>query len=73
MATKPNYVKDQYTGAVVFTDANAYSQRKKQLDERKKQTQANNHSRRVINSMKNEINGLKKIVYDLIEDRGGSN
>lgn len=67
MATQAKYKKDPYTGAVVFTDVDAYSLRKKAIEANKLQSKANKESRISINSMKNEITGLKKLVYDLIE------
>ncbi len=69
MANKPNYVKDLKTGAVVFTDANAYSERKKVIAKQKEARLINKDARRSINSMRSEINGLKKLVHDLLEDR----
>ena len=67
MAKKPTYIKDTYTGAVIFTDVDEYSKRKKVIEQQKLATQSKKDSRRVINSMKNEIKGLKQIVYDLVE------
>jgi len=69
MATEPTYKKDPYTGAVIFTDVDAYTKRKRVIEEQKLNVQAKKDSRRVINSMKSEIKGLKKIVYDLVEAR----
>ena len=71
MPKEPTYVKDPYTGAVVFTDADAYSARKKVIERQKLSEKSKKDSKRSINSMKNEIKGLKKLVYDLIE--GGGN
>ena len=70
MPTEPKYHKDIYTGAVIFTDANAYSSRKKVIAKQKLANQAKKDSQRVINSLKNEVTGLKKLVYELIENRG---
>ena len=72
MATEPKYIKDPYTGAVIFTDANEYAKRKRLIAEQKIAKQVTKDSRRVINSMKAEINGLKQIVYDLVETRNRS-
>jgi len=70
MAAKPNYKKDPQTGAVIFTDVDAYAQRKKVIEKQRLQEKVQKDSKRSINSMKNEIKGLKKLVYDLIEDGG---
>ena len=70
MAKIPDYKKDENTGAVIFHDANAYAQRKKVIATNKLSEKAKKDSKRSINSMKNEIKDLKKLVYDLIEDKG---
>lgn len=69
MATEPNYIKDLKTGAVVFTDANAYSARKKVMAQQKVEKAIKKDAKRSINSMRSEINGLKKLVSDLLDDR----
>lgn len=69
MATEPNYIKDLKTGAVVFTDANAYAARKKVLAKQKIEKAIKKDAKRSINSMRSEINGLKKLVSDLLDDR----
>jgi hypothetical protein len=71
MAKELQYKKDPYTGAVIFTDTDAYTQRKKVIERHKLAEKANKDSKRSINSMKNEIKELKKLVHDLIE--GGGN
>tara|TARA_B110000263_G_C15305276_1_gene510030 strand:+ start:840 stop:1052 length:213 start_codon:yes stop_codon:yes gene_type:complete len=67
---EPTYTKDPRTGAVIFTDSGAYQQRKIAIQKQKEAQQVQTDSRRVINSMRSEIKGLKKLVYDLIENRG---
>lgn len=69
MATEPNYIKDLKTGAVVFTDANAYVARKKVMAQQKVEKAIKKDAKRSINSMRSEINGLKKLVSDLLDDR----
>ena len=69
MAKEPNYIKDLKTGAVVFTDANAYSARKKVMAQQKIEKAIKKDAKRSINSMRSEINGLKKLVSDLLDDR----
>ena len=71
MAKIPSYKKDEITGAVVFTDATAYVQRKKVIAKTKLAKKAEKDSKRSINSMKREIKDLKKLVYDLIENGAG--
>ena len=71
MAKLPTYKKDEETGAVIFTDANAYIQRKKVIEVNKLSAMVKKDSKRSINSMKREIKDLKKIVYDLIESKSG--
>ena len=70
MAKIPNYKKDEETGAVIFQDANAYAQRKKVIAQTKLSTIVKKDEHKRINSMKKEIKDLKKLVYDLIEDKG---
>ena len=70
MAKIPSYKKDEKTGAVIFTDATAYVQRKKVIQQTKLSNIAKKDSTKRINSMMNEIKDLKKLVYDLIEDKG---
>ena len=70
MATEPTYTKDPRTGAVIITYSGAYKQRKIAIKKQKDAQQVQTDSRRVINSMRSEIKGLKKLVYDLIENRG---
>jgi hypothetical protein len=70
MAKIPDYKKDEETGAVIFQDANAYAQRKKVIEKNKLSEMAKKDSKRSINSMKSEIRDLKKLVHDLIEDKG---
>jgi len=70
MAKIPHYKKDEETGAVIFQDANAYAQRKKVIEETKLSTMTKKDEHKRINSMKKEIKDLKKLVYDLIEDKG---
>ena len=70
MAKIPNYKKDEETGAVIFQDANAYAQRKKVIAQTKLSMQVKKDEHKRINSMKKEIKDLKKLVYDLIEDKG---
>ena len=69
MAKEPTYIKDLKTGAVVFTDANAYAARKKVLAKQKIEKAIKKDAKRSINSMRSEINGLKKLVSDLLDDR----
>ena len=71
MAKIPTYKKDEKTGAVIFTDANAYVQRKKVIEVNKLSAMVKKDSKRSINSMKREIKDLKQIVYDLIESKSG--
>ena len=71
MAKIPDYKKDPETGAVVFTDANAYVQRKKIIVKTKLANKVEKDKKRSINSMKREIKDLKQIVYDLIESKSG--
>tara|TARA_B100000929_G_C15258938_1_gene336016 strand:+ start:384 stop:599 length:216 start_codon:yes stop_codon:yes gene_type:complete len=71
MAKEPTYTKDPYTGAVVFTDVDAYAQRKKVIQRQKLSEKTKKDSKRSINSMRNEIKSLKKLVSDFIE--GGKN
>jgi hypothetical protein len=71
MAKIPTYKKDEETGAVIFTDANAYVQRKKVIEVNKLSAMVKKDSKRSINSMKREIKDLKQIVYDLIESKTG--
>ena len=71
MAKEATYKKDPYTGAVVFTDVDAYAQRKKVIERQKLSEKTKKDSKRSINSMKNEIKSLKKLVSDFIE--GGKN
>ena len=70
MAKIPEYKKDEETGAVIFQDANAYAQRKKIIVKTKLATIVKKDEHKRINSMKKEIKDLKKLVYDLIEDKG---
>ena len=70
MAKIPHYKKDEETGAVIFQDANAYAQRKKVIAQTKLSTIVKKDEHKRINSMKKEIKDLKKLVYDLIEDKG---
>ena len=70
MAKIPAYKKDEETGAVIFHDATAYVQRKKIIQQTKLSNIAKKDSNKRINSMKKEIKDLKKLVYDLIEDKG---
>jgi len=60
------YVKDPYTGAVVFTDTDAYSNRKKILENQKNSVQTQKDSKKVINSLRNEVFELKTLVRDLL-------
>ena len=62
MAKIPTYKKDEETGAVIFTDATAYVQRKKVIVSTKLAKKAEKDSKRSINSMKREIKDLKKQV-----------
>ena len=62
MAKIPTYKKDEETGAVIFTDATAYVQRKKVIVSTKLAKKAEKESKRSINSMKREIKTLKKQV-----------
>ena len=62
MAKLPTYKKDEETGAVIFTDANAYIQRKKVIEVNKLSAMVKKDSKRSINSMKREIKTLKKQV-----------
>ena len=71
MAKIPAYKKDEETGAVIFQDATAYAQRKKEIQVNKLSAMAKKDSKRSINSMKREIKDLKQIVYDLIESKSG--
>ena len=71
MAKIPTYKKDEETGAVIFTDANAYVQRKKVIEVNKLSAMVKKDSKRSINSMKREIKDLKKLVHDLIENNPG--
>jgi hypothetical protein len=70
MAKIPEYKKDENTGAVIFQDANAYAQRKKVIVQTNLAKIAKKDEGKRINSMKKEIKDLKKLVYDLIEDKG---
>ena len=70
MSKIPDYKKDEETGAVIFQDANAYALRKKVIAQTKLSTMAKKDEHKRINSMKKEIKDLKKLVYDLIEDKG---
>ena len=70
MAKIPEYKKDEETGAVIFQDANAYAQRKKVIVKTNLAKIAKKDEGKRINSMKKEIKDLKKLVYDLIEDKG---
>jgi hypothetical protein len=70
MAKIPDYKKDEETGAVIFQDANAYAQRKKVIVKTNLAKIAKKDEGKRINSMKKEIKDLKKLVYDLIEDKG---
>jgi hypothetical protein len=60
------YVKDPYTGAVVFTDTDAYANRKKILENQKNSVQTQKDSKKVINSLRNEVFELKTLVRDLL-------
>ena len=71
MAKEATYKKDPYTGAVIFTNVDAYAQRKRVMEQHRLSEKAKKDSKRSINSMKNEIKSLKKLVSDFIE--GGKN
>jgi hypothetical protein len=60
MAKIPTYEKDPKSGGIIFTDANAYVQRKKVIASHKIAEQVGKDSKRSINSMKREIKDLKK-------------
>jgi uncharacterized protein YlaN (UPF0358 family) len=61
------YIKDPYTGAVVFTDTDAYAARRKVLDRQKKELKSSEDSKKVINSLRNELSELKNLVRELID------
>ena len=71
MAKDETYKIDRSTGAVIFTDVDAYAQRKRVMEQHRLSEKAKKDSKRSINSMRNEIKGLKKLVSDFIE--GGEN
>lgn len=54
-------------GAVVFTDSDRYSIRKKVLENQKIAGLVAKDSKKVINSLRNELSELKSLVRDLLE------
>jgi hypothetical protein len=61
------YVKDPYTGAVVFTDTDGYAARKKVLENQKNTIQTQKDSKKVINSLRNEVSELKNLVRSFLD------
>lgn len=67
--SKPMYVKDPITGAVIFHDENAYSNRKKVLQQQKEKNVLANDTKTVINSLRNEVTELKHLVESLLKNK----
>jgi len=71
MAKIPAYEKDEETGAVIFKDATALAARRKVIEANKLKAKSEKDKKLSINSMKREIKDLKKLVYDLLEEKAG--
>jgi len=55
----------------MFKDATALAARRKVIEANKLKAKAEKDKKLSINSMKREIKDLKKLVYDLLEEKAG--